>query len=79
MQHHFVVVYDTELKEWSVEGDPDFFPDGSIYSREYANDPERGFFGWLSPEENSLEETLDLELYRTLGYIVDTFPVPQDA
>jgi len=79
MQYHYVIGYDTELKKWFVEGDPDFFPDGSIYSREYASDPAHGYLGWLVPEEGSPEEALDLDLFRTLQYIVDTIPIPQEV
>jgi len=80
MQHHLVIGYDTELKKWFVEGDPtSYFPGGSIFSLDRSNDPDFGYDGWFHPEEGSEEELLDAELYSTLGYIVDTFPIPQEV
>jgi hypothetical protein len=77
MQFHYVVGYDSETKKWFVENDPDsYFPDGYIFDDKMAS--EIGY-GWFIPEEGSPEEALDYELLKTLGYIVDTFPIPKVA
>lgn len=73
MEFHYTVIYDDKVNAWSVEPDPSmYYQNGNIcdYDR-------NGFPGWSFPEENSPEEALDWELFRTLQYIVSTFPVPQ--
>ena len=74
MQYHFMVMYDDGTKSWSLDQDTlrSVMPDGTMYDKNV-------FPGWSWPEEGSPEEALDLELYKTLRYIVDTFPVPQEA
>ncbi len=76
MQYHYVVGYDTEMKKWFVESDTTaYFRDGNVWSDErYQKD----FWGWGVPVEAE-EEALDLDLIKTLQYIVDTFPIPQEA
>lgn len=77
MQFHYVVGYDSETGKWFVEADPEaYFPDGYIFDDKMAS--ETGY-GWFIPEEGSPEEALDYELLKTLGYIVDTFPIPKEA
>ena len=74
MQYHFMLMYDDGTKSWSVDQDTlrSLLPDGTMYDKNV-------FPGWSWPEEGSPEEALDLELYKTLRYIVDTFPVPQET
>jgi len=75
MQYHYVVGYDTEMNKWFVELDTTaYFSDGNIWSQENID---RFGFGWSYPEND--EETLDQTLVNTLQYIVDTFPIPQEA
>jgi hypothetical protein len=75
MQFHYVVGYDTELKKWFIESDTTaYFVDGNVWDEKQA---EVEFVGWKVPEEGSPEEAIDYDLLNTLGYIVDTFPVPQ--
>ena len=71
MEFHYTVIYDDKVNAWSVEPDPSmYYPDGNIYDRNV-------FPGWSFPDEGSPEEALDMELFRTLQYIVSTFPVPE--
>ncbi len=71
MQYHYVVGYDTELEKWFVDSEVDnYFRDGNVWDEKQS---------WFTPEENSPEEALDYDLLKTLGYIVDTFPTPQEA
>ena len=71
MEFHYTVIYDDKVNAWSVEPDPSmYYVDGNIYDRNV-------FPGWKFPEEGSPEEELDMELFRTLQYIVSTFPVPE--
>jgi hypothetical protein len=71
MQYHYVVGYDTELKKWFVDSEVDnYFRDGNVWDSEQS---------WFVPEENSSEEAFDYNLINTLGYIVDTFPIPQEV
>lgn len=80
MQFHFVVGFDTEINKWFVEADTTaYFPDGSIFYPDRASSREYGHYGWWYPEEDSAEEKIDMELLRTLQYLVDTFPVPQEV
>ena len=73
MQYHYLVMYDDKYKSWSVESDiTAYLPDGNIYDNSV-------FPGWSWPEEGSPEEELDWNLYKTLQYIVDTWPVPEEA
>jgi hypothetical protein len=77
MQYHYVIGYDTELKKWFVESDTTaHFVDGNVWDQKQA---EVEFIGWKVPKEGSSEEALDFELFRTLQYIVDTIPVPQEV
>jgi len=83
MQYHFMVVFDDKTKKWSVDHDTltNLMSDGTIYNPDMI---ERGFPndiypGWFYPEEGSREEALDFDLFHTLGYIVDTFPVPTEV
>ena len=71
MEFHYTVIYDDQTHSWSVEPDSSmFYVDGNIYDRNV-------FPGWSFPEDNSPEEALDMELFRTLQSIVCTFPVPE--
>ena len=73
MQYHYLVMYDDQYKSWSVESDlTSYLPDGNIYDNSI-------FPGWHWPEEGSAEEELDWSLYKTLQYIVDTWPVPEEV
>ncbi len=77
MQFHYVVGYDTEMKKWFVESDTTaYFQDGNLWDDEQYREH---FYGWRVPEEGSADESLDNTLIRTLGYIVDTFPVPEEV
>ena len=74
MQYHYVVGFDTENKRWWIESDPwAYFPDGNVWSDKQAD--EYGH-GWFIPEDGTPEEEFDYTLSKTLGYIVDTWPVP---
>ena len=76
MQYHYVVGYDSESMRWFVESDTTaYFSDGNVWDNKAAD--ETGY-GWSVPDEGSFEEALDVDLFRTLGYIVDTFPVPEE-
>ena len=71
MQYHYVVYYDAEEKKWNVESDTTaYFREGNVWSND------RSFF---VPEKSTPEYVLDESLWRTLLYIVDTFPIPQEA
>jgi len=73
MEFHYTVIYDDKVNAWSVEPDPSmYYQNGNIYDPLLG-----GQHSWSFPEENSPEEALDMELFRTLQYIVSTFPVPQ--
>jgi len=73
MKYHYVVWYDTEEEKWDIESDMEVhFPDGNVWSPE---DDGSFFF----PEKATPEYVLDESLWRTLLYIVDTFPIPQEA
>jgi len=74
MQYHYVVGFDTDKKRWWVESDPTaHFLDGNVWD---ANRAIECGYGWFVAEDGSPEEELDYTLYKTLAYIVDTFPVP---
>jgi len=76
MEYHYVVGYNTELEKWFVETDTTaYFPDGNIFDGNMAD--EMGF-GWRLPYDTPEMESLDTTLYKTLEYIVDTFPIPQE-
>ena len=77
MQYHYVVGYDSESMRWWIESDTTaYFPDGNVWD---DNQYKESFYGWKVPEEGSSEEALDVDLFRTLGYIVDTFPIPSSS
>jgi hypothetical protein len=77
MQYHYVIGYDTELKKWFVESDTTaYFVDGNVWDQKKS---EVEFIGWMVPEEGSPEEALDYALLNTVGYIVDTIPIPQEV
>jgi len=74
MKYHYVVWYDTEEEKWEVESDMEIhFPEGNVWS------PEGGNGSYFFPEKSTPEYVLDEYLWRTLLYIVDTFPIPQEA
>jgi hypothetical protein len=80
MQYHYVVGYDTEQKKWFVDQDVDaYFSDGSVWDNDKSESSDWIVSGWFTPEEGSAEKALDYNLLKTLGYIVDTFPIPQEA
>lgn len=75
MEFHYTVIYNDEVKAWSVEPDPSmYYANGNIYD-ENADLLNRWFF----PEEGSVEESLDYTLCSTLKYIVCTFPIAQET
>lgn len=75
MEYHYTVIYDDEVKAWSVEPDPSmYYAKGNIYDKNADL-----LDGWFFPEEGSAEESLDYTLYSTLKYIVCTFPIPQEV
>jgi hypothetical protein len=76
MQYHWTVAYDADEKRWFIEQDPtSFYPDGNVWDESKADFDN----GWFFPEEGSPEEAIDNEVYNTLRYIVDTFPIPKEA
>jgi hypothetical protein len=76
MQFHYVVGYDSEKDRWWVEADSDaYFPDGHVWDDVAGS--ENGY-GWIVPEDDSLADVVDKELWRTLSYLVDTFPKPEE-
>ena len=76
MQYHYVVGYDSESMRWFIEHDTTaYFPDGNVWD---DNQYKESFYGWKVPEDG-VEEELDNTLLRTLGYLTDTFPVPQEV
>ena len=77
MQYHYVVGYDTETGKWFVESDTTaYFPDGNIWDdKRYKSD----FWGWFISEDGSDEESLDSDLFKTLHYLVDTWPTPKES
>ena len=80
MQYHYVVGYDDKLDRWFVESDTTaYFPDGNMFDYAKAESAEWGYSGWFMPEDDHPEAVLDMKLLRTLQYIVDTFPTPQDV
>jgi hypothetical protein len=77
MQYHYTVAYDSDMKRWFVEQDPNsFYPDGNVWDEKQCDDIGNG---WLVPEYESPEEELDFVLLKTLQYIIDTIPTPQEA
>lgn len=77
MQFHYVVGYDSEMDRWFIESDTTaYFSDGHVWDDEQYREH---FYGWRVPAEGSDDEALDNTLIRTLGYIVDTFPVPEEV
>ncbi len=77
MQYHYVVGYDSEKDRWWVESDPEaYFIDGSVWSRENANDPNHGYLGWFQPEEGTFESDLDLKCWQMLHSLVPIWPSP---
>jgi len=77
MQLNYVVGYDSKLDKWFVESDTGaYFPDGSVWSRENANDPDHGYVGWFQPEEGTFEEALDLKCWQMLQSLVPIWPSP---
>jgi hypothetical protein len=80
MQYHYVIGFDSDNNRWWVEAEPEaYFPDGNIWDRDHANSRYHGFLGWFMAEDDSAEAKLDLELFRTLSYIVDTIPKPSEV
>jgi hypothetical protein len=78
MQYHYVVWYDTEEEKWEVESDMEIhFPKGNVWSPD--GDYEECGHSFFFPEKGTPEYVLDESLWRTLLYIVDTFPIPQEA
>lgn len=77
MQYHYVVFYDTETRKWGVESDTTaYFQDGNVWDDDAAT--ETGY-GWFSPADDMpTEAALDETLVRTLGYLVDTWPGPEE-
>lgn len=74
MQYHYIVYYDAEEKKWNVESDMEIhFPEGNVWSPGYGDG------SYFFPEKSTPEYVLDEYLWRTLLYIVDTFPIPQEA
>ena len=77
MKFHYVVVYDPEESKWDVSDDFTLIdPEGHVWSDEQYG---RGGRGFITPERGTPEYVLDECLWRTLLYIVDTFPIPQEA
>jgi len=77
MQYHYVVYYDIESKKWYVELDTTaYFHEGNVWSDEKYEEYDEGFF---APHFGTPEYTLDQTLVNTLQYIVDTFPIPEEA
>jgi hypothetical protein len=77
MQYHYVVYYDTEEKKWDIELDTTaYFREGHAWSPDMVDETSYGFF---TPEIGTPEYVLDESLWRTLLYITDTFPIPEEA
>jgi hypothetical protein len=77
MQYHYVVGYDTDMKKWFVELDTTaYFSEGNVWSDEKYEEDDQGFF---VPDFGTPEYSIDQTLVNTLQYIVDTFPIPQEA
>ena len=62
MQHHFVVSFDTETNEWTVETDIDVFMDGTIWDDTATE--------WSHAIDDGDTYTKDEELYDTLNKLV---------
>lgn len=60
-QHHFVVVYDTELNRFMIEDETLFF-DGTIFDTETQE--------WSRRVESDTDEALDEVLYGTLSTLL---------
>ena len=77
MKFHYVVAYDTEEGKWDVSDDFTLInPEGHVWTEEQYS---RGGLGFTTPERGTPEYVLDEYLWRTLLYIVDTFPIPEEA
>ena len=77
MKYHYIVVYDTEESKWDVSDDFTLIdPAGHVWTEEQYS---LGGLGFTTPERGTPEYVLDEYLWRTLLYIVDTFPIPQEA
>jgi hypothetical protein len=78
-QYHYVVGYDDEEDRWFLELDREaYFPDGNMFDPAKADSPEWGYSGWFVPEEDHPETAIDESVFRTLQYIIDTFPKPKE-
>lgn len=78
-QYHYVVGFNSQTKKWFVEWDSSaYFPDGSAYDDSRTG---KGMgSGWFHPYDGAPEEAaLDEKLSRTLQYLVDTFPIPEEV
>jgi len=64
MQYHFVVGYDTELKQWFVDTDIDsHFPEGSVWDDDKTAASCYADSGWIAPEDVTPQQSaLDAEL-----------------
>lgn len=76
-QYHYVVGYNSDINKWFLEWDSSaYFPDGHVYDDARSVDG----YGWFFPDDDTpAEAALDEKLSRTLQYIIDTFPLPQEA
>lgn len=63
-QHHFVVMYDTEMKRFYLDDDTQFF-DGTIWDTETNQ--------WSCRVEDDTDEALDETLYNTLSVVLTQF------
>lgn len=70
-QHHFVVMYDTNTKEWNHEAEVESanFPDGTIYNDEVQE--------WIHYNKSSLEE-FDEQLLTRLNNVLATLNKKED-
>lgn len=64
-QHHYVVTYDTELNEWTMdpEMEANCFPEGCIWDGDEWHQPFLGD-GEYYPNEEELSEFLSVQLMR---------------
>jgi hypothetical protein len=68
-QHHFVVVYDTELNRFMIEDETLFF-DGTIFDTETQE--------WSRRVEDAIDYAVDDTLYGSLSSLLNSYNESQD-
>ena len=80
MQYHFVVKYDTELKQWFIDpavGVDSHFPEGSVWDNDKTESSGYADSGWIAPEDLTPEQSaLDTELLQFVSASIINWELP---